>query len=87
MLSGAMCNPRVPAAYCHDAACLSLSTIVIVSLLKSSVINFGYFRFALSFRDVEEMLPCARFPHLRDRPAMVSQVRSDYANGLRRRSP
>jgi len=38
-----------------------------------------YFRFALSFRDVEEMLAMRGvFSHIRDRPRMVPQVRPDF---------
>ncbi len=66
-----------------------LSIIVIASLSRSSVIAFGYnFRFALSFRDVEELLAmrgvALSYETVREWCLKFGQI---YANGLRRRSP
>ena len=41
-----------------------------------------YFRFPLSFRDVEEMLAMRGVAHLRDRPRLVPQVRPDLCQWL-----
>ena len=41
-----------------------------------------YFRFALSFRDGEEMLAMRGVIHLRNRPRMVPQVRTDLCQRL-----
>jgi transposase-like protein len=65
-----------------------LLTIVIASLLRSSVIAFGYFRFNLSFREVEEILAMRgvvlTYETVR---AWCLKFGQTYANNLRRRTP
>ena len=46
-----------------------------------------YFRFALSFRDVEEVLAQRGVVLLRNHPRMVPQIRPDLCQQLRWRSP
>ena len=75
----------------HTPGCapLSFATIAIASLPRSSAIASGcIFRFALSFRDVEEMLAmrgvALTYETIREWCHKFGQT---YANGQRRKSP
>jgi len=47
-----------------------------------------YFRFSLSFRDIEDLMAKQGYFRLvREHPAMDLEVRADYANALWRRQP
>ena len=46
-----------------------------------------YHRFALSLRDVEELMLARGGGHLRDDPVLVCEFGPDYAAQLRRRRP
>jgi hypothetical protein len=72
----------------QGCAPLSLATIVIASLSRSSAIPWLYFSFVLSFRDVEEMLAMRgvtlSYETIREWCLKFGQA---YAKGLRHKSP
>jgi putative transposase len=77
---------EVPANYWYDILLgCAPSLPIIVRRFPAEIISHSvwlYFRFALSFRDVDDVSPARRRPHLENHSRMVLQVRPDSCQRL-----